>query len=317
MEDQQPKSDLINAFAVYGNFCKTLLDSFVVIDTKGKVVRSNPLFGNLIQKTSKEIYKADTLEQLIKFKLDKDPLTLEEMLAHDHPTRIDEVRCEIIIEGSEEPKVLNLILGIYPFKKDGEKLGIFLLIRDVTAESTLQDKYKAKTSLSITDALTGLYNRLFFEQHLPKILEQMIGEGEDYAISVMMVDIDHFKNINDNYGHQAGDHVLEAVGRKIKDTCRKSDIICRYGGEEFLVVLPGADLLDSRVVGEKLRKAVENLEIVFEEKKIKATISVGSAQIRVGMEIAEQAIGRADRALYQAKATGRNKVCLNDNGKIT
>jgi diguanylate cyclase (GGDEF)-like protein len=144
----------------------------------------------------------------------------------------------------------------------------------------------------------------------------MIGEGEDYSISVLMVDVDHFKKINDTYGHQGGDQVLETVAQKLKSTCRKSDILCRYGGEEFLIILPGADITDSKVVGEKLRNAIEHTSLKFENKTIKATISIGAAQIKVGMEKPEQAIARADRALYHSKENGRNRVSVNIDGKI-
>ena len=307
--------DLIDSFEKYNEFSKSLLDAFVLVDTSGKVVRANPLFSNLVQLKSKQLYKADSLDHLIRFKIGEQSLSINEILKNDHPTRIDEVNGKIQI--NNEADALNLILGVFPFIKDGKKLGLFLLIRDVTAETALQDKYKAKSSQSITDPMTGMYNRLFFEQYLPRILDQMVGEGEDYAISVLMVDIDHFKKINDNHGHPAGDYILQYIGVKLKDSCRKSDILCRYGGEEFLIVLPGADLKDSKTVGEKLRLAVETSDIEFENKKIKVTISIGSAQINVGLERSEQAIARADRALYHSKETGRNKVSLNDNGKIS
>ncbi len=310
MEDQLPESELTRAFKVFEKFAKSLLDPFAVINMQGKVERSNLLLAQLLQKKTKEIYKTESFDSLLTLKIDETRLSVKNLLENDHPTRMDE------IHGTVGKKVLSLIIGIFPIFYKNKKLGIFITIRDMSAEALLQDKYKIKSTQSITDQLTGLYNRHYFEQYLPSILDQMVGEGEEYSISVLMIDVDHFKSINDTHGHMAGDIILESVAKKFKEICRKSDIICRYGGEEFLIILPGADLHDSRIVAEKLRKAIENHSIEFESKKIALTISIGAAQIKVGMEKSEQAIARADRALYQAKETGRNKTLVNENGKI-
>lgn len=311
MLDTVSKEELLEVFKAHSAFCTTLLDAYALIDIEGQVVKTNPLFNLLVQKKSKEIYRKSSLDELIKFRIGRKDYTIEDLLSQEHPTRIDEV-----MGNTSDNRQLNLILGIYPFMKGKKKVGTFLIIRDVTAETKLQAKYKTKSKESVTDQLTGLYNRLYFEQYLPTMLEQMVGEGEDYAISVLMIDVDYFKKINDEYGHLAGDFILQVMGKMLRESCRKSDIVCRYGGEEFLVILPGADLQDSKIVAEKLRKAIEKEIVEFEKHKINITVSIGSAEINVGMETAEQAIARADRALYHSKESGRNMVSLNANGKI-
>ncbi len=311
MDESQSKEELLKAFKPFDDFCHALIDSYALLGTDGKVVKCNQLFGVLTSMTTKQILKNAILDDLLILKIGGKNISVFDLLENDHPTRIDEVHGE-----TSNQKNLNLIFGIYPFIVEGRKLGIFLLIRDVTAETNLQDQYTAKATQSITDKLTGLYNRQHFEQYLPSILNQMMGEGEDYAISLLMSDIDHFKKINDTHGHQAGDFILAAVAKLVKDTCRKTDVVCRYGGEEFLIILPGADLHDSVLVAEKLRVAIQDYKFVFNGTNIPVTLSLGTSQIRVGMEKADDAIARADLALYHSKEHGRNAVSTNEQGNI-
>lgn len=305
MSSKSSNLDLLERYKLYESLCKSLFDAYVLIDLSGKPLRANFLFAHLVQKKTKEIYKLKHLKEIITFYVDEKEVTVDYLLSLSDSIRIDEVR------GRIGDKDFNLILGVYPLIFDSKKLGMLLFIRDITSETKLQTQYKAKETQSLIDPLTGVYNRLYFDQNLPNILNQMVGEGEEYSLSLLMIDVDHFKNINDSRGHLAGDHILEMLGKKLKEICRKSDIVCRYGGEEFLIILPGADIHDSKNIAEKLRKAVESMEIVFGEAKIDVTISIGCTQVKIGMERAEQAIARADKALYHSKNSGRNKVSVN------
>ena len=123
----------------------------------------------------------------------------------------------------------------------------------------------------------------------------------------MMIDIDFFKKVNDTYGHASGDAVLRTVAMTIKETLRESDIPSRYGGEEFAVLLPYTHLEEAVIVGERLRKAVEEKEILLENQTIKVTISMGLAEFDK-TESGEKLFERADKALYKAKTEGRNQV---------
>ena len=128
----------------------------------------------------------------------------------------------------------------------------------------------------------------------------------------MMFDVDHFKKVNDVHGHQAGDHVLRIVAETMKACFRRTDVICRYGGEEFLVILNGTDLKGSVFAAEKFRQTIATTAIIFDGKQIPVTISGGLAQVKLGEETTTAAIARADAALYQSKESGRNQVSIHD-----
>ncbi|MFY7930283.1 MAG: GGDEF domain-containing protein, partial [Oligoflexus sp.] len=198
------------------------------------------------------------------------------------------------------------------------KLGLFLLLRDVTAETNLQDQYKDKAIQSITDPLTTLFTRAYFEEYLSGQVTRMesLPENERYPVSVVMCDIDFFKKINDRYGHQAGDYVLKNVSRIMKQTFRKTDVCCRYGGEEFLVILPAANFENAGIAANKLRQAVQDEVMIFEDTHIPVTLSCGVATIRIGQETYPEAMARADAALYESKHQGRNLVSIHDGDKI-
>jgi diguanylate cyclase (GGDEF)-like protein len=158
------------------------------------------------------------------------------------------------------------------------------------------------TRLAVIDPLTGVFNRRGLELVLP---EQAEGE-----VSVAMCDLDRFKSINDQFGHAAGDEVLRRVARLLATVIRSGDGVVRWGGEEFLLVLPGVELGRARRVVERARSWVENEAIELEpEHLVPVTISVGVAQRRAG-EPRETLIARADEALYAAKNAGRNRVEL-------
>ena len=130
--------------------------------------------------------------------------------------------------------------------------------------------------------------------------------------SLIMLDLDHFKKINDKYGHPVGDIVLKEVSKAISNTIRESDIAARYGGEEFAIVLPETDLKGAALAAERLRKAVENLEIEANGCRVYTTISVGAScyHISIGDKYKSDLISAADSALYNSKNTGRNKICV-------
>ncbi|MCK9473082.1 diguanylate cyclase [Sulfurimonas sp.] len=162
--------------------------------------------------------------------------------------------------------------------------------------------------LASTDPMTKLYNRRYFTEISEKVLD--ISKREKKHLSILMIDIDRFKNVNDTYGHQFGDEVLINLSRLLLDTQRKSDIVCRYGGEEFVILLPNTALEDATNLAEKLRKLVESLTLISPlNEDFNFTVSIGVAQIYVEKEAdLELAIKRADDALYVAKNSGRNRV---------
>jgi len=168
--------------------------------------------------------------------------------------------------------------------------------------SKLEDKNKKYEVLASTDSLTGLYNRYKFSELYVSSYKTMI--QRDNNMSLILLDIDFFKKINDKYGHNAGDKVLVQVAHALLRTLRNIDIICRWGGEEFLVLLPTASLQNASMLAEKLRFNIEILEI---DDVSQITVSLGVSQVVEGEEM-KAVVDRADKALYLAKNSGRNCV---------
>jgi diguanylate cyclase (GGDEF)-like protein len=159
--------------------------------------------------------------------------------------------------------------------------------------------------VSVTDPLTGAYNREFLQEHLPQELEMATRRGEPMAIA--MVDVDHFKSVNDRLGHAAGDLVLAEVATRLRGMIRGDDRLVRYGGEEFVVILPRADAATAAEIGERMRMRLEEAPVVVEDEPIEVRISVGVAELRSDDQ-PSTLIRRADTALYAAKGRGRNRV---------
>jgi len=169
---------------------------------------------------------------------------------------------------------------------------------------------RALSEVSSRDALTGLYNRWYVIEKIDSEINRALRHGS--PMSVLMLDLDHFKRINDTWGHSAGDEVLKAIGKLLRDSCRVYDVPGRYGGEEFCIVLPETRMGNTEVVAERIRQRLESTELACGGESIVVTASIGIA----GMEEPASAdilspaalIDRADRALYSAKSRGRNRI---------
>lgn len=162
---------------------------------------------------------------------------------------------------------------------------------------------------SLHDPLTGVCNRRYMEDCLRRELARIARDG--HVLSVLMVDIDHFKAVNDRWGHEAGDRTLRATARRLGRGTRGGDVICRYGGEEFVVILPGADLSDAARRAEQLRAEAEAGAEAGEETGAQpVTLSIGVASAPLHGRSSDALLGAADRALYQAKSAGRNRVVI-------
>jgi diguanylate cyclase (GGDEF)-like protein len=162
---------------------------------------------------------------------------------------------------------------------------------------------------AIRDPLTGLFNRRYLDETLERELQR--AERHQHPISIIMIDIDHFKRFNDIYGHHAGDLLLQAVGQFLRTHTRGEDIACRYGGEEFVLVLPEASLEEARRRAEHIRTAMKHIFVEHNGQMLGGnTISLGVAVFPTHGTTADYLIDEADRALYQAKGAGRNCVVV-------
>ena len=162
--------------------------------------------------------------------------------------------------------------------------------------------------MAITDALTGLHNRRYMETHLGTLVEQAASRGK--PIAVLVLDIDYFKSVNDTYGHDAGDDVLREFAIRLRKSIRNIDLACRYGGEEFVIVMPETDMGVATMVAERLRRriAAEPFAIQQDMRLLDVTISIGIAARQEAGDTAATILKRADQALYRAKRDGRNRV---------
>ncbi len=187
-------------------------------------------------------------------------------------------------------------------------------LQEATEElESLKKEFEQAKAAALVDFLTGIANRKAFDMAITGSVQEAASDSE--PLSLLLIDIDHFKRFNDEYGHIVGDEVLRLVGRKIKENVRGRDFVARYGGEEFAVILPGTPVHGARTVAENIRRS-------FSEGKLKRvktseylgtiTISVGAAQYRPG-ESVEELVDRSDRALYFAKEGGRNRVATESD----
>jgi two-component system cell cycle response regulator len=180
-------------------------------------------------------------------------------------------------------------------------------IRKKRYTERLRDNVQMSIEMAITDALTGLYNRRYMESHIGTLVEQ--ANARSKPLTVLVLDIDYFKSINDTHGHDAGDDVLREFAIRVRKSIRGIDLACRYGGEEFVVVMPETDLSVATLVAERLRRRIasEPFPIQKGARAVEVTISIGISALGRGDDAAA-VIKRADQALYRAKRDGRNRV---------
>lgn len=177
----------------------------------------------------------------------------------------------------------------------------------------LDENIRLKADLqeqAIRDCLTGLHNRRYLDETLPRELAR--AQRDAYPLALVLLDADHFKAINDTYGHAVGDEALRRLANLFGDEARAGDIACRYGGEEFAVVLPGISLDDAIAKTESWRRACADLSIATDAGTLHLTLSAGIATFPEHGNDAEALLRHADKALYEAKRNGRNRVCVGD-----
>lgn len=233
--------------------------------------------------------------------------------------------CSTVVHGPSAGRVLAL-----PLVSRGERFGSLVMLCDKNTRltkdqvSTLNSAvshlslalhnammFRRISSKADKDGLTRVYNRRSFDERLVEELKRHQRHNLDLAL--MMVDLDHFKKINDNYGHLAGDMVLERTARIFEKTLRITDFIARYGGEEFVLLLPHTNVVQAQMLAERIRLRIENTEMDYCGTKFKITASIGISSMRPGaLESEDSIIEKADKALYSAKNSGRNKVMVSD-----
>src|ERR1700722_3922230 len=196
---------------------------------------------------------------------------------------------------------------IRPIDKNELLARVRTQIRKKRYTERLRDNMQMSIEAAITDALTGLHNRRYMESHLGTLVEQAQARGK--PLTVLVLDIDFFKAVNDTHGHDAGDDVLREFAVRLKKSIRGIDLACRHGGEEFVVVMPDTDMAVATMVAERLRRriAADPFPIAQGQRKVEVTISIGLAALAGPDDAAASVLKRADQALYRAKREGGNR----------
>lgn len=227
--------------------------------------------------------------------------------------------CPVIMLSASRKEIVDKIKGmdigasdylLKPFDQSEllARIKVFLKMQEL--QSALKEKNVLLEKLSVTDELTGLHNRRYFYDHIN--MHVALAKRHDYHVGCLMIDIDHFKNINDTYGHDVGDEALKGLTQTLKVGIREGEVLARFGGEEFIVCLCRADKTGAIAAAERMRKAVEGANLSNDvNNPLKVTISVGVANYpEEGLKTSDDIIKAADKALYYAKNAGRNRVAV-------
>lgn len=274
-------SSILAALENFGIYATFVDSSFVIMG--GALIESMLLSFALATKFNQQLEQANHTKD-IAIEKEKEALQAqEELIKLQDKSKID-------LEYSIEERTLEL---------------------EITLRE-LAEKNQELEKLSAIDPLTNVMNRRYFDKRL--LAEARRSRRELTGLGILMLDIDHFKKVNDNYGHLCGDHCLKQFAQILKDTIKRpTDVICRYGGEEFVLILPNTDLEGLKKLAERIRLAVEKKVVLFEGNQLSMTVSIGGCSRVMGTE-EEHAIiiGYVDKLLYQAKEGGRNRCVVED-----
>lgn len=294
---------------------ESMSDGILVLDLSSRIVDINPAMRNILQ-----IESASFLGSHASKVLDSWMKNVDQFISGS------ETRTELRIQNNP-PRYLDL--RVTPLYDNYQRLnGRLLVFRDVTERKqvekklryandrlqsqlieigTLQSRLRAQ---AIRDPLTNLFNRRYLDETLDRELARSAREG--YPVCVIMLDIDHFKKVNDTYGHEAGDQILKSLAATLITQNRRGDFACRYGGEEFVIVMPNSTIQTACQRAEHLRTCLSSLDVQYGRYNLTTTLSIGVACYPTNGEDRESVLRSADQALYGAKKAGRNRVFAYD-----
>ena len=269
-------------------------DGILVLDTKERIVDINP-----------------SAEKLFGINEDRAVGSQAEGLFSDDPELNDSLKRSgsHIVSTTNAGKACHYSLSNTPIRdKRGFSLGRLIVLRDITEQKILEKKLEVQAA---TDPLTGVMNRRYFTELSEKEFARSHRKGNPLALIIL--DIDHFKSVNDNYGHHIGDLVLKALCDECSHCLRESDLLGRWGGEEFIILLPETDLDTAFMVAERLRLKIMEMKTPVSDKTesgefLSVTVSLGITVVEPSENTLQEAFKRADRALYRSKQEGRNRV---------
>ena len=318
VEDALKESEL-----KYRSLTESSSDAIFCVDEKGQYKFANHVFASnfgetpdyFIGKTFWDIYPKEEAD--LRYELTKKLFQTGKSESFEGEIRLPE-------------RISYFHIRLNPIKDEAGKVVLMLTdATDITGRKQAEEKLKEANKLleeqlneikklqetlreqAVHDSLTGLYNRRYLDEMMERELAR--AKRENYPVSVMMIDIDHFKNFNDIHGHKAGDEVLKALSALLCNGIRQGDIACRYGGDEFIIIMPGADKADVGQRADAIRHNFSSLRINYTGVEMYATVSIGVAFYPQHSDDIDQIIKAADSAMYEAKQAGRNRVCVWKN----
>jgi diguanylate cyclase (GGDEF)-like protein/PAS domain S-box-containing protein len=298
---------------------ENMRDGILVLDAQNRIVDINPAMENFIEKKA-SFYMGKNAFDVFQAWMEKTDLHLDGM----------ETRTELRMP--KDPS-RYLDLSVTPLYDKSQLLnGRLMVFRDITERKQVEKRLRyvndrLQTQLieigvlqknlreqTIRDPLTNLFNRRYLEETLERELAR--AAREDYSVCVIMIDLDHFKRVNDTYGHAAGDEVLKALAITLSEHCRRGDFACRFGGEEFVVVMPNIDMDTAYQRAENIRQSLNSLHVPYGHYNLTITISMGIACYPINGETREAILRAADQAMYGAKEAGRDHILSYDEFQV-
>ncbi|WP_354467631.1 sensor domain-containing diguanylate cyclase [Marinobacterium sp. MBR-109] len=275
-------------------------EGIYVLDTEGRTLYVNKAVSHLTGYNEQKLYH-ENLHQLL-HQHEENDLPLQQCPI------VSKALKGITFEGDEQFKtrtgeLLPVVVTSQPMIERGQITGVVTVFRDISDRKEAERKLKR---LATTDSLTGLSNRRALLERLHE--EQRLSKRLGHPSSLLMIDFDHFKQINDEYGHNVGDLVLQHFASLARSCLRETDSIGRLGGEEFAILLPGTDLEGAVQLAERLRHLLEQTPTETTDGPVPMTLSIGVTTLHASDTTSSELLSRADAALYQAKSGGRNRI---------
>jgi diguanylate cyclase (GGDEF)-like protein/PAS domain S-box-containing protein len=302
-----------------GHLIENMRDGILVLDSQHRIVDINPAMENFIEEKA-SFYMGKNVFDVFRPWMEKTDLLLEgaetrtELRVPRDPSRYLDVRVTPLYD---KRQLLNGRLMV--FREVTERKQVEKRLRYVNDRlqaqlieiGLLQSKLREQ---AIRDALTNLFNRRYLEETLERELAR--AARENYAVCVIMIDLDHFKRVNDTYGHEAGDEVLKTLAVTLSEHCRRGDFACRYGGEEFVIVMPNINMDIAYERAENIRQSLNSLRMPYGNFNLTITISMGIACYPINGDTREAILRAADLAMYGAKEAGRDHILSYDEFQI-
>jgi diguanylate cyclase (GGDEF)-like protein/PAS domain S-box-containing protein len=298
---------------------ENMRDGILVLDAQNRIVDINPAMENFIEKKA-SFYMGKNAFDVFQPWMEKTdlllagPETRTELRVPKDPSRYLDLRVTPLYDKDQLLNGRLMVFRDITERKQVEKRLRYVndrLQTQLIEIGVLQSKLREQ---AIRDPLTNLFNRRYLEETLERELAR--AAREDYSLCVIMIDLDHFKRVNDAYGHEAGDEVLKALALTLSEQCRRGDFACRFGGEEFMIVMPNITMDTAYERAENIRQSLNSLHVPYGQYNLTITISMGIACYPINGETREAILRAADQAMYGAKEAGRDHILSYDEFQV-